>query len=130
MSRGPTIGDLPFYQESQWRDQLWKQEDYVQYLYPALLPSTPSNSSFSPPEPCSVQEWQLLICVEYWNSQPAQWIRHKFDLSEATGIKRIQRPDLNIAFQSVASDEELDKKVNGVFELCMRLQTSLTYATV
>jgi hypothetical protein len=51
--------------------------------------------------------------VEYWNSQPAQWIRHKFDLSEATGIKHIQKPELNITFQSVASDADLGKKVSG-----------------
>ncbi|KAI9285414.1 SAC3/GANP/Nin1/mts3/eIF-3 p25 family-domain-containing protein [Umbelopsis sp. AD052] len=95
-------------QESQWRDQLWQQEDYVQYLYPALLPSTSSVSNHSP---SAAQTWQLLICVEYWNSQPAQWIRHKFDLSEATGIKHIQQPELNIIYQSVASDADLDKKM-------------------
>jgi hypothetical protein len=80
----------------------------MQYLYPTLLPSS-STVLNSLPE--AAQTWQLLICVEYWNSQPAQWIRHKFDVNEATGIRQNHYPELNITFQSVASDSDLDKEV-------------------
>lgn len=93
-------------QESKWREQLWQKIDFAKYLYPSLLPASSTNDMTLKP-----QQWQLLICMESWNSQPAQWILHKFDIDAASGMKRFQNPQLDLFFKATTSDRTIDDKV-------------------
>jgi hypothetical protein len=93
-------------QESKWRDQLWQKDDFAKDLYPGLLPANSTNDMTLKP-----QQWQLLICLESWNSQPAQWILHKFDLDTTTGVKRVQHGQLDLLFKITTSNAKMDDKV-------------------